>query len=283
MVNHGFQGLCLPIAAKIAAKIVALQASGLLLASAVMAQHGPPVNPLPGEQVLYHQDFTTTPALPDELRGWFQVFSGNGRLMPGGNPGNYLDSFIFDQVPASFAGTEPGVDKPFVNGADYAALGVSRISYDLTRISSTGTFFSWGEGTCLGLAHFRNGDSTDPVFAWSCQYKPHDPELAWNRYHFSIPRDQPALPDGWEIQFGNDQDWALILGHVDQVLISYSEYWAQGGIPLLTALGLDNFVVYTGQPMATSVSTLGRNGVLLMIMLVLLAGLAAGWPQRNTP
>jgi len=80
--------------------------------------------------------------------------------------------------------------------------------------------------------------------------------------------------------------WSHVISDVDQVAVVFTEYAPGiGGLPLLWLNAIDNFTVERGGNEPVDVPAVSRTGLVSLIVLTLLVGLAGllrqrriGWP-----
>lgn len=241
---------------------------------------------------IFIEDWDTTPAVPDELRGWRNSGNGLGQLGHDGVNGFFFRTIEFSN-PILFVGTSSSPDfstwlnNDYVGNKDYRRLGVSRIAFDAIHNDIPGVTQSPSPRLSLLFAAAElvpdpNNPGVEAIpFIWTISDEGLDLNGGWQQLEFDIPFEETSPPDGWFVYPESDANWNLVMQQVDDIRICFCPFQiGLGGLLLSWDVGVDNFTVITGNVLeAQPVPGLNRFGIYASILLI--GVLAIGWIKSN--
>jgi len=234
-----------------------------------------------GISVFFIEDWDTTPAVPNELRGWKNAGNGLAQLGQRG-----VDDFFFRAIeqsnPVLFVGTSSSPDfsswlsNDYVGDKKYRQLGVSRIAFE--AIHNEVPFFPQASSFRMSLLFAAaelvpdpNNPGVDTIpFVWTISNERVDLNGGWKRLEFDIPIEETSPPDGWFVYPESDANWNLVMEQVDDIRICFCAYQiGLGGLLRAWDVGLDNFTVITGDLQKPQpVQSLNRFGIYVLTFLI---------------
>ncbi|MGV6852215.1 MAG: hypothetical protein ACWA5R_08560 [bacterium] len=231
--------------------------------------------------LLFLEDWDSTPATSNALRGW----TAGGGTYRDTDPehGGYLRVHNFLSHP-SFRQV-PGVIKPYAGNVDFQNLSVSRVCVDIILHAIDGENAPACQGLTLGLENDRGtpssiddwGAMTDiPIFLGRAG-------SGWKTACFDVPSQSGIVPPGWALLTPGgttevvppDASWNQSLSDVDWLQFSIGQLISEpcGTIEREWDFGFDNIAVYTGGPNIVPVPALGRSAWLILLVLIMGVGL----------
>ena len=217
------------------------------------------------------EDWNSTPAIPDDVRGWgshrgsalLEGGLGTGsyaRAQPTLSPPNYLG------VPWQGDASQ-WFSNEFVGDKDYRSMRVSRIS-------------------SLPNAHSTGRGQDIPPRVWAVSENVMTLGGGWTSFDFLVPSQQVDLPSGWRAYPDQEQTWSQVITDVDRILIVFGRYEVDiGGAPFLWLNAVDDFKIeFCGSGMA-SVPTTSYSALLCLSVFTFLIGLGRlmRWSSRRLP
>lgn len=200
--------------------------------------------PSPAGQAFY-EDWDTTPATPDAMRGWtFFLQSGfENHQASGGNPSGYIrGQFLAAGVP--FFGTRDGLVKDYVENKDYQTLGIIGLLFDLNVFENTLMATARQLSVVLRSDGGTPNDFSDDVsVAYVSDTILPLPGSGWQSFQFAIPSQSETLPDGWKMLSSHPgANWLTVIRDVDQIEVTFGDPELVFLLDDMT-VGVDNFAV----------------------------------------
>ncbi len=230
------------------------------------------------------EDWDTTPAVPNDQRGWVFADPLDFVSPTGGNPDAYLRVNGLDTFAPS-PSTTPGLQNLYAGDVDYASMQVVSIGVDVIVHSTD--FPSGGRPLSLLLIN-DNGTPANfsDDFAASFVGVTTVPEQGqgWRSFAFDIPSQSLSVPAGWTLlTLGGGTppfDWQDVITNVDRVEFFY-------GDPEFVFIfqiwdtGIDNFRFAYEEGGDTAVPAVPQWGIVVMVLAVL--GAASVAFRRKAP
>lgn len=224
------------------------------------------------------EDWDSTPAVPDEVRGWGSV-EGPAELESGLGTGNFARArriFILPNALTVPVGNDPSTwfSNDFVGDKDYAALGVSKVSYLARHDEVMSTIQIQAVPTSFVLSSEEMvPDPEDPSNTiFPLIWKVSDNEMTlgggWTQFEFEIPSQSPALPPGWRAYPDEPSTWTSVISDVDQVGVVFTRFdIGIGGIQAVWENAIDDFTVEIGEAQAVPVASCWALTILIVGLL----------------
>ena len=235
------------------------------------------------------EDWDSTPAVPDGVRGWGSV-EGPAELESGLGTGSFARAqriFILPNALTVPVGNDPTTwfSNDYVGDKDYAALGVSKVSYLARHDEVMSTIQIQAVPTSFVLSSEEMvPDPADPSnMIFPLVWKISENEMAlgggWTQFEFEIPSQSPTLPAGWRAYPDEPSTWTSVISDVDQVGVVFAPFdIGIGGIQAVWENAIDNFTVEFGS--AEKVPAMSPVGLVAMVFGMLAVGLVAASRRR---
>ncbi len=235
-------------------------------------------------QSVFVEDWDSTPAVPDEVRGWGSV-EGAAELESGLGTGNFVRAqriFIPPNALAVPFGNDPSTwfSNEYVGDKNYAQLEVAKVSFlarhDAVDGASQPPSLPASFVLVSGEMVPDPADPSEMIFplVWVISENRMFLGDGWAEFQFDIPSNSETLPEGWQAYPDEPSTWASVISDVDQLGVVFGPFGiGVGGVPSIWENAIDNFTVEFGRPRI--VPSISNFGISLLIALVLGVGVLA--------
>lgn len=208
---------------------------------------------------------------------------GPAELESGQGTGNFARArriFILPNALTVPVGNDPTTwfSNEYVGDKDYAALGVSKVSYLARHDEVMSTIQVQAVPTSFVLSSEEMvPDPADPsnmIFPLVWKISENEMTLGggWTQFEFEIPSQSPTLPAGWRAYPDEPSTWTSVISDVDQVGVVFAPFdIGIGGIQAVWENAIDNFTVEFGS--AEEIPAMSPAGVMVLLFGMLAVGL----------
>ena len=247
------------------------------------------LSPAVFSQSVVTEDWDSTPAVPDQVRGWGSV-QGPAELESGLGTGNFARARRITILPNALTvpvgnDTSTWFSNEFVGDKNYAALGVPRVSFwarhdeveFANQVAAIPTSFVLSSGEMVP----DPADPTNMIFplVWVVSENQMTLDGGWTAFEFEIPSGSPTLPAGWRAYPDEPSTWTSVISDVDQLGVVFTQFdIGIGGPQWVWENAIDNFALEFGA--AESVPAFSAKGVSVLIAVMLGLGLIVAYQRK---